>query len=190
MKLVAATLAALLPLSACAEAETPNNETAKTVVSEPKISPSIPLSVKEARRGPVDLTPYIGKYPFDVVNGHRFLDHPAVQATVVSRRSRRRRTRASIAFADHGLGVPIVRVAGGRILALGWRMRRAEDRYNWAVVIAPDGTKGEVCIFEAVGDDPELWSATWYVAGRPAVMKQGDCPSAAEDYPAADIAAG
>lgn len=188
MKLVAATLAALLPLSAFSEAETPNTETAKTVVSEPKISPSIPLSVKEARRGPVDLTPYIGKYPFDVVSGHRFLDHPAVQATVVTAVPDAD-ARAQVVFADNGLGVPIVRVAGGRILAWGGA-RRAEDRYNWAVVIAPDGTKGEVCIFEAVGDDPELWSATWYVAGRPAVMNQGDCPSAAEDYPAADIAAG
>ena len=53
MKFVAATLAALLPLSACAEAETPQADPAKTVASEPKISPSIPLSVKEARRGPV-----------------------------------------------------------------------------------------------------------------------------------------
>ena len=188
MKFVAATLAALLPLSACAEAETPQADPAKTVASEPKISPSIPLSVKEARRGPVDLTPYIGKYPFDVVNGHRFLDHPAVKAAVAAAVPDAK-TRAGIAFADRGLGLPIVRVAGGRILIWGGEWR-AEDRYNWAVVIAPDGTKGEVCIFEAVGDDPELWSATWYVAGRPAVMKQGDCPSAAEDYPAADIAAG
>lgn len=188
MKLVTAAIAALLPLSACAEAEAPQDGPAKTAASEPKIAPSIPISVKEARRGPVDLTPYIGKYPFDVVNGHRFLDNPAVHTTVVTAVPDPD-ARAQVVFADNGLGVPIVRVAGGRILAWGGA-RRAEDRYNWAVVIAPDGTKGEVCIFEAVGDDPELWSATWYAAGQPPVMKQGDCPSAAEDYPAAEIAAG
>ena len=188
MKLVTAAIAALLPLSACAEAEAPQDGPAKTAASEPKIAPSIPISVKEARRGPVDLTPYIGKYPFDVVNGHRFLDNPAVKAAIAASVPDAK-ARAGIAFAERSLSVPIVRVAGGRILIWGGAWR-AEDRYNWAVVIAPDGTKGEVCIFEAVGDDPELWSATWYAAGQPPVMKQGDCPSAAEDYPAAEIAAG
>jgi hypothetical protein len=28
------------------------------------------------------LLAYVGKYPFDVVNGHRFLDHPVVKAAV------------------------------------------------------------------------------------------------------------
>jgi len=50
--------------------------------------------------------------------------------------------------------------------------------------------KGEVCIFEAVVDDPDLWFATWHIPGQSPAMKQGDCPSAAEDYPAAEIAAG
>ncbi|PKP87090.1 MAG: hypothetical protein CVT78_08110 [Alphaproteobacteria bacterium HGW-Alphaproteobacteria-17] len=181
--------AALVLLAACGQSDPAPRETpAEPVAGEPKISPSIPLSVKEARRGPVDLTPYIGKYPFDVVNGHRFLDHPAVQAAITTAVPDAQ-ARARVVFADNGLGLPIVRVAGGRILAWGGA-RRAEDRYNWAVVIGPDGTKGEVCIFEAVGDDPELWSAAWYVAGKPAVMKQGGCPSSAEDYPPADIVAG
>ncbi len=188
MKLVAATLAALLPLSACAEAENPNAEPAKAAASEPKISPSIPLSVKEARRGPVDLTPYIGKYPFDVVNGHRFLDHPAVKAAITAAVPDAK-TRAGIAFADRSLGVPIVRVAGGRILIWGGEWR-AEDRYNWAVVIAPDGSKPEVCIYDAGEYDSDLQSSSWFIPGQPEVMKQGTCPSSAEDYPPADIAAG
>lgn len=188
MKLIAATLAALLPLSACAEAETPQAEPAKTAASEPKISPSIPISVKEARRGPVDLTPYIGKYPFDVVSGHRFLDHPSVKAAIAAAVPDAD-ARAQVVFADNGLGLPIARVAGGRILAWGGA-RRAEDRYNWSVVVAPDGTNPEVCVFEAVGDDPELWSSTWYAPGQPTIMKQRGCPSAAEDYPAAEIVAG
>ncbi len=188
MKLVAATLVARLPLSACAEAETPNAKPARAVASEPKISPSIPVNVKEAYRRPVDLTPYIGKYPFEVVVGHRFLDHPAVKAAIAAAVAGPD-ARAQVVFADNVLGVPIVRVTGGRILT--WRgARRAEDRYNRAVVIAPEGMKGEVCIFEAVVDDPELWFATWHIPGQSPAMKQGDCPSAAEDYPAAEIAAG
>lgn len=188
MKFIAIALAALLPLSACAEAETPKAEPAKTVASEPKISPAVPVSVKEARRAPVDLTPYIGKYPFDAVNGHRFLDHPAVKAAIAAAVPDAK-TRAGVTFADRGLGLPIVRVAGGRILIWGGEWR-AEDRYNWAVVIAPDGTRPEVCIYDAGDNDGDYGSSMWFTPGQPAVMKQGTCPSAAADYPPADIAAG
>lgn len=188
MKFVAVALAMLLPLSACAEAENPNAEPAKTAASEPEISPSIPISVKDARRGPVDLTPYIGKYPFDVVNSHRFLDHPAVKAAIAAAVPDAR-TRAGIAFADRSLGVPIVRVAGGRILIWGGEWR-AEDRYNWAVIIAPDGTQPEVCIYDADNHDGDYSASMWFTPDQPATMKQGTCPSTAEDYPPADIAAG
>jgi len=188
MKLVTAAIAALLPLSACAEAEAPQDGPAKTAASEPKIAPPIPISVKEARRGPVDLTPYIGKYPFDVVNGYRFLDNPAVKAAIAASVPDAKK-RAGIAFAERSLSVPIVRVAGGRILIWGGAWR-AEDRYNWAVVIAPDGSKPEVCIYDAGDYDADLQSSSWYTPGQPAVMKQGTCPSTAEDYPPADIAAG
>ncbi|MDR6834144.1 MULTISPECIES: hypothetical protein [unclassified Sphingopyxis] len=188
MKFVTAALAALLPLSACSEAEAPQDGPIKTVASQPKITPAIPVSVKEARRGPVDLTPYVGKYPFDVVNGHRFLDHPAVKAAVAAAVPDAK-ARAGIAFADRSLGIPIVRVAGGRILIWGGEWR-AEDRYNWAVIIAPDGSKPEVCIYDAGDYDADLQSSSWYTPGQPAVMKQGTCPSTAEDYPLADIAAG
>lgn len=188
MKLAAVALAALLPLSACAETETPKADPTKTTASEPKIAPSIPISVKEARRGPVDLTPYIGKYPFDVVNGHRFLDHPAVKAAIAAAVPDAK-TRAGIGFADRSLSLPIVRVAGGRILIWGGAWR-AEDRYNWAVVIAPDGTKPEVCIYNADDYDGDYQASSWFTPGEPEIMKQGGCPSAAEDYPAAEIAAG
>lgn len=188
MKLIAAAIAMLLPLSACAEAEAPRDKPVETVVSEPEITPAIPPGAKDARRGPVDLTPYVGKYPFDVVNGHRFLDHPAVKAALAAAVPDAK-ARAGIAFADRSLGVPIVRVAGERILIWGGEWR-AEDRYNWALVIAPDGTKPEVCIYDAGDYDGDYQSSAWFAPGQPDVMKQGTCPSTAEDYPPAAIAAG
>ena len=112
------------------------------------------------------------------MGGHRFFDHPAVKAAIAAAVADPD-ARAHVVFADNGLGVPIVRVAGGRILTWGGA-RRAEDRYNWAVLISPNGTNTEVCIFDAVGDDPELWASTWHVPGQSPVMKQGGCPSAAE----------
>lgn len=135
-----------------------------------------------------DLDAYVGKYPFDVVNGHRFLDHPAVRAAIAAAVPDAKK-RAGVAFADDGLGLPIVRVAGGRILVWGGE-RRAEDRYNWSVVIAPDGSKPEVCIHDGVGYGEDFQASEWFEPGGKSIMKQGTCPSATEDYPAAAIAAG
>lgn len=142
----------------------------------------------QAKEGAADLNAYVGKYPFDVVNGHRFLDHPVVKAAIAAAVPDAK-ARAGVVFPDDGLGLPIVKVAGGRILIWGGD-RRAEDRYNWSVVIAPDGSKPEVCIYNGVGYGEDFQSAEWFEPGKPSIMKQGTCPSAAEDYPAADIAAG
>lgn len=189
MKIPAFAGIALLALSACGPADTaPAEPAAKTDQPEPNIAPAAPASAPEAKRAPVDLTPYIGKYPFDVVNGHRFLDHPAVQAALAAAVPDAK-TRAGVDFDEKGLGLPIVKVKGGRLLIWGGEWR-AEDRYNWAVVIAPDGSKPEVCIYDGVGYDEDFQSSQWFEPGRSGIMKQGKCPSAAEDYPPAEIAAG
>lgn len=191
MKIAFVAGAALLSLAACAQAENSPAENDEAVKSQPKAvpgTPDAPVGGKEARQSRVDLGPYVGKYPFDVVNGHRFLDHPAVKAAIAAAVPDAKQ-RAAVAFEDDGLGLPIVKVDGGRILAWGGA-KRAEDRYNWAVVIAPDGSKPEVCIYDGVGYDEDFQAAQWFEPGRPGIMKQGRCPSADEDYPAAAIAAG
>lgn len=183
---------ALLALTACGQddgqSETPLADTAATAKSEPKIAPSVPVSVKEADRAPADLSPYVGKYAFDEVGGHRFLDNPAVKAAIAAAVPDAKQ-RTVVKFADDGLGLPIVKVDGGRILVWGGA-KRAEDRNNWAVVIAPDGSKPEVCIYDGLGYGEEFQSAQWFKPGQPSIMKQGTCPSTDEDYPAAEIAAG
>lgn len=186
MKITAFSGVALLALSACGQATSASAEQADVVMSETGTTPGV--GVREVGRARVDLSLYVGKYPFDVVNGHRFLDHPAVKAAIAAAVPDAKQ-RAAVVFEDDGLGLPIVRVDGGRILAWGGA-KRAEDRYNWAVVIAPDGSKPEVCIYDGVGYGEDFQSAQWFEPGRPGIMKQGSCPSADEDYPAADIAAG
>lgn len=188
MKIAAFAGAALLALSACAQAENPPADDTAAAKAEPKAAPGAPAGADEAGSGPVDLAPYVGKYPFDVVNGHRFLDHPAVKAAIAAAVPDAKQ-RAAIKFDNNGLGLPIVKVDGGRLLIWGGA-KRAEDRHNWAVAIAPDGSKPEVCIYDGVGYGEDFQSSQWFEPGKPGIMKQGTCPSADEDYPAADIAAG
>jgi len=185
MKIATFAGAALLALSACAQAENSQADEPEAAKAEPKVAPGV---ASEAPRSAVDLTPYVGKYPFDVVNGYRFLDHPAVKAAIAAAVPDAKQ-RADIDVADDGLGLPIVEVDGGRLLIWGGE-RRAEDRHNWAVVIAPDGSKPEICIYDGVGYGEDFQSSQWFEPGKPSIMKQGTCPSADEDYPAADIAAG
>lgn len=187
MKIAAFAGTALLVLSACGQAASAPAEQADTA-SQPGTAPNAPVSIRQAEGGPVDLTPYIGKYPFDAVKGHRFLDNPVVKAAIAAAVPDTKQ-RAAVEFPDDGLGLPIIRVEGGRILAWGGA-KRAEDRYNWAVVIAPDGSKPEVCIYDGLGYGEDSESSQWFEPGQPGIMKQGSCPSAAEDYPAAAIAAG
>lgn len=144
------------------------------------------LGVAPATR--VDLARYVGRYPFDRVGGYRFLDHPAVKAAI-ARAVRDPVRRATVRLEDGAINVPIVRVAGGRILAWGGA-KRAEDIYNWAVVVAPDGSKLEVCIFDGENQGSAFQSSQWFEPGQPGIMKVGRCPSSAEDYPPRPIAAG
>lgn len=150
----------------------------------------IGMATQAQSHGPAtgtDLSAYVGKYPFDAVKGHRFLDHPAVKAAIAAAVPDAT-MREGIRTVDDSVNVPIVAV-GGRILVWGGA-RRAEDRYNWAVAIAPDGAKPEICIYDGLGYDEEFQSSQWFEPGQPGIMKQGKCPSSGEDYPPREIVAG
>jgi hypothetical protein len=188
MKLATFAGLALLTLSACGKPTSASAEQHDVVMSKSETTQRAPVGVKESPAAPVDLSAYVGKYPFDVVKGHRFLDHPAVKAAIAAAVPDAKQ-RAAVTFEDDGLGLPIVRVKGGRILIWGGA-KRAEDQFNWAVVIAPDGSKPEVCIYDGVGYGEDFQSSQWFEPGEPSIMKQGTCPSSAEDYPPAEIAAG
>lgn len=187
MKFAAFAGTALLALSACTQPGSPPADNDVAARSKPTVAPSAPVSVKEIDRGPTDLSSYVGKYPFDTVDGHRFLDNPVVEAAVAAAVPDKK-MRANVRTEDDSVNVPIV-LANDRILAWGGS-RRAEDRYNWTVVIAPDGSKPEVCIYDGLGYGEDFQASQWFVPGQPGIMKQGKCPSSAEDYPAAEIAAG
>jgi hypothetical protein len=191
MRIAVFTLFSLLALSGCgqnpnASYEQPGDD--KAEATEPAAPPTGSTSPKRVDTDRVDLTPYLGKYPFDVVGGYRFLDNPEVKAAIAAAVPDTKQ-RAKVKFEKNGLGVPIVRVDGGRILVWGGA-HRAEDHYNWAVVIAPDGSKPEICIYDGLGYDGDFQSSQWFEPGSPSIMKQGKCPSEDEDYPAAAIAVG
>lgn len=134
------------------------------------------------------LSAYVGKYPYDVVGGYRFFDNPKVKAAV-AKAVGKARLQTTIRAEPGAVNVPIIRVGKGRILAWGGA-KRAEDVHNWAVVISPDGSKPEVCVYEGLGAENDTPSSRWFEPGQPSIMKMGKCPASAEEYPPHAIAAG
>lgn len=181
---------ALTGLAACAQADDPQKNVAEPAANSaeatPVAAPGNSVAPQQVAPRATDLSAYVGKYPHDVVNGHRFFENPVIRAAIAAAVPDRKQ--ADGVETGEGVNVPIVEV-NGRIIAWGGA-KRAEDRYNWSVVIAPDGTKPEVCIYDGVGYDDDFQSAQWFEAGKPSIMKQGKCPSSREDYPPRAIAAG
>lgn len=189
MKVVAFTGLAVLALAGCGQtASTPNEQAQGPTLAAKSDQPSAAPAPQPSVTPAIDLTPYIGKYPFDVVDGYRFLDNPVVTAAIAAAVPDPK-VRSVVRYKDGELGIPIKRVKGGRILIWGGA-NHAEDRYNWSVVIDPDGAKPEACIYDGLGYDEVFQSSQWFEPGVPSIMKQGKCPSDPEDYPAADIASG
>jgi hypothetical protein len=189
MKVVALTGLALLTLAGCGQTAGEPDERAQGPKIEAKTAtPSAAPTAQHSIAPAVDLTPYVDKYPFDVVEGHRFLDNPVVKAAIAAAVPDAK-VRSVVRYKNGELGIPIKRVKGGRLLIWGGA-NRAEDRFNWSVVIDPDGSKPEVCIYDGLGYDEDFPSSQWFEPGTPSIMKQGKCPSDGEDYPAAPIAAG
>lgn len=182
--------AALIGLAACAQADDQQRNAAEPVANAAEAkapeTPGNAAAPKAAAPRATDLSAYVGKYPYDVVNGHRFFDNPVIKSAIAAAVPDRKQ--AEGVRTGEGVNVPIVKV-NGRIIAWGGA-QRAEDRYNWAVVIAPDGSKPEICIYDGVGYDDDFQSSQWFEPGQPSIMKQGKCPSSREDYPPRAIAAG
>ena len=130
----AVTIAALL-LAGCHSAQ-PGNEAAATPSPAPAPSSvAVPLPRPTASAMPAaSLGRYAGRYPFDAVDGMRFLDQPAVRAavaTLVPDAAIRAQVLGGV-----GPAAPIV-LKGGKLLAWSCRTHDCGD-HNWTIAIAPD----------------------------------------------------
>lgn len=115
------------------------------------------------------LSAHVGRLPSDVVNGTTFLADPrvraAVEAAVSDAEVRRWVLREDVTSS------PIGRL-DARIVATGCESHNCGP-HHWSILIDPEGTSAEVCYAQ----NSTLERSTWYVAGRPAEERQGDCPS-------------
>jgi hypothetical protein len=113
---------------------------------------SAPDKVSLAR----DLARYVGKNPFDAVDGAEFLDHPAVRSAVKAAVNDAAIHKWVLA-AGTNPWTPIWR-HGDDLVAAGCQQHGCEHR-TWTIVITPATKSAKVC-FEKDG------VSRWYSAGR------------------------
>lgn len=113
------------------------------------------------------LSGYVGKYPFDKVDGTSFLDLPVVRTAVAGAVSDAR-IRAWI-FDKAGPQAPIAMI-DGKIAAWGCEAHNCGP-HQWTVLIAPDGGDAEVCYLPDGAD-----KADWYAHGA-RESRTDACPS-------------
>lgn len=140
------------------------------------------LAVAKGPPTSASLTRYVGKYPWQKVNGVAFINDPRIKAAV-HKATPLPEIREAVLGED--MINPIVRV-GDRLLASGWDKRSAGST-NWAILAALDGSRMAVCYFQEYPDN----KVDWYVDGRrvdgTAYARQSSargCPSEAGDVAA------
>lgn len=151
-------LALMLPacaaLTACGGEPQPDRQAA----TAPAPTPSPPP--------PIDLARYTGAYPFDPVEGRRFVDEPAVRDAV--RRLAPDPAFAARFFAEEGPRTPIRRHEGG-LVSFGCETHNCGP-HNWALLIALDGSDARLCY------TPDGAAPRWF-GGEPAGAPTDSCPS-------------
>jgi hypothetical protein len=104
------------------------------------------------------LAAYEGKQPFDKVNGKVFTESAAVKAAIAGSGADAK-VRGWLANLDGPAG-PIV-LREGKLFMGECQVHNCGD-HNWTIAIAPDGTRPEICYYDAsAGKVP-----AWYVDGK------------------------
>jgi len=160
-------LAAALALAGCGPSTPEDNAgtIGNDAVSPGDLTDNSAASV--AADGP--LAAYVGQYPFDVVDGTPFRDHPLVRAALVQAGGDNAPVERILS--GPGPSTPIATAEDGRILSWGCEQSNCGP-HNWTLLVAADGSQPELCYH----DENATPATVWLVDGR-VTERSGDCPS-------------
>lgn len=179
--LAALSLAALLALSACGDkADTAATEapgTAGTVAASPAAAPAAdaPAAEKTAET-PTPLPPtagsklaaYVGKYPFDKVDGVAWNDHALVKAGIAASVKDAKALKAITTLA--GPAGPI-EMRGDKVMSWSCQAHNCGP-HQWAVLIDPRTGATDVCYFD---EEADAANSRWFLATGKEEKRPGNC---------------
>lgn len=124
-----------------------------------------------------DLSRYVGKYPWDKVDGVDFLRDPVVQDAVKDSVSDPDLQKLLLAETERATAGPIIE-SEGRLLMRAFDPASGGD-VNWALLVAADGSAAAVCYSTGVKEGKQ--GADWHHEGALRFTLYTKCPHDAED---------
>lgn len=171
--LLVAALAVVATACTAADSEAPQGAASASEAAFASAEAATPAPSPDQAAPP--LSAYVDKYPFDAVDGVRFVDHPLVRAAM--ERSGAPQEALDYIRNDNTVVVPIIEV-DGRLMSRGFEAASGGD-VNWGVLISLDGQRGAVCY--STGVEKYTRGADWFIDGEKAFTLYDMCPSDAED---------
>ncbi|WP_447765315.1 hypothetical protein [Sphingopyxis panaciterrae] len=172
--------AAMLLLSACdggsAAKDTAAKETeaapaggsAARPAPSPAAEPKAGVPAASSQAAAPDLAAYVGKYPFDKVDGVAFNDHPRVKAGIAAT-VKDARVRTAITTTP-GPSAPIETV-NGKIASWSCQQHKCGE-HQWMILIDPATGATDVCYM----NDPAMVNESrWFLAGGKEEKRDTDC---------------
>lgn len=172
---------ALLGLAACnaepaaqtsTSAPAADGATQAEAVAPPASGADAPVAATAAApaTGSPDLTAYVGKYPFDKVDGVAFGDHPLVKAGIAAT-VKDARVRTAIATTK-GPSAPIETI-DGKVAAWSCQQHKCGE-HQWMILVDPKTGATDVCY---MNDPAMVDDARWFLANGKEEKRDGDCAS-------------
>lgn len=133
--------------------------------ADPKAADGAPAA---AAGGASGLTAYVGKFPFDEVDGVIFENHPAVKAGVAATLTDAA-VRKTIAETE-GPAAPIEMI-DGKVSAWACQAHNCGD-HQWMVMVDPASGATDVCYHNA---EKLAGQSSWFLAGGKQETRPGNC---------------
>jgi hypothetical protein len=131
-----------------------------------------PLNLLSRHGKPAPLDAWIGKYPFEKIEGVTFLNHP-ITVAAVRKAVPDERLRKTVLVAGTCPYDAVIR-QGTEFTTFGCRFHACGD-FAWAIYVDPQRQSARVCYHEsAMGNE-----SRWYGTTGTTKMVAGDCPSTA-----------
>ncbi|KTE05655.1 hypothetical protein [Sphingopyxis sp. H115] len=164
---------AALALSACSSERAPAAPAPDSKVSAAAAATDSPAAKAPATAAPVkasapDLAAYVGKYPFDKVDGVAFGDHPLVKAGIAATVTDARVRTAITTTA--GPSSPIEMI-DGKVASWSCQQHKCGE-HQWTIFVDPATGATDVCY---VNDPAMTNDSRWFLAGGKEERRKGDC---------------
>lgn len=159
-----------LMLAACSEQGKETNKTESNAADTVEDN----AAANAVQEAPVtaDLSGYVGKYPFDTVEGVAFLDQPVVKDAVTKAVPDKALTREWLLNAKAGPAVPIFK-QGTAVASWGCEEHNCGD-HNWTIIADAATETAKICYHDAETMQDQ---SQWFDGKGSSAMKPDPCPS-------------